>query len=99
MLAKPTVAEAVRMCRAVFFPQQRQNDAAPAQFLFHPWPIGNWPRRTRDRRRRRKQQLLQRSIVQIIGQWPAKPRDAGALEVAVLGAITERLRPRNGALT
>jgi len=97
-LAEPRVAEAVRMPRPVFLPQERPRHAAPAQLPLHLDPVRHRPAALATGPRARKQQALQRRVAQLGRQWPRQPRGTRARQVGADRSLADAQRRRNGSV-
>jgi len=71
-VAEPAVLEALRIAGFVLLPQHEQRHAPPLQFVVDHLPVRQWPRRA-VKRRRGKQQRLQRRLTHPLRQGPADP--------------------------
>ncbi len=91
VLAKPALPEPVRMCGAVFLPQERHGHALAAHLLVDERPIGlRTSARGLGGRRRREQQTLQRPVVQVGRLGPVLARQTSPLEIRVNRPIAEQ---------
>ena len=91
VLAKPAVTEPVRMCGAVFLPQERHSYALAAHLLVDERPVGlRTSASGLGGRRRREQQALQRPVVQAGRQGPVQARQTSPLEIRVNRPIAEQ---------